>query len=78
MELPVPVVPGWYSSAQVREILGKVSRQYLFQLAKKEGWRIREISKTNHLYKATDVHKYLISTGRVGLDPEAEGVSEDK
>jgi len=44
MGLPEPAMPGWYSSKQVRLILGNVSRQYLSQLAKKEGWRIKEFT----------------------------------
>jgi hypothetical protein len=70
MELPEPVMPRWYSSKQVRTMLGNVSRQYLSQLAKKEGWNIKEFSVTNHLYDMNDVQKYLIATGKHQLSPK--------
>jgi hypothetical protein len=72
MELPEPAMPGWYSSKQVRLMLGNVSRQYLSQLAKKEGWGIKEFTATNHLYDVNDVQKYLISTGKHQPSPKSD------
>ena len=63
MELPEPFVPGWYSTDQIREMLG-ITRQYVSLMAKREGWRIKKLG-ASHLYDVDDVQKYLVAAGKI-------------
>lgn len=64
MELPQPIVPGWYSTEQIREMLGLKTRAGVSFRAKSEGWGFTKIAQSK-LYDAEDVKKYLIATGKI-------------
>jgi hypothetical protein len=60
MKTPDPLFPGWYTTGQIRKILGKVSRQYVYQIAQKEHWKTKKIADMQDtLYRAEDVITYI-------------------
>jgi hypothetical protein len=60
MKIPDPLFPGWYTTGQIRKMLGKVSRQYIGQIAKKEHWKTKKYADMQEtLYRAEDVVKYV-------------------
>jgi hypothetical protein len=63
MELPEPIIPGRYSAKQIQEILGLKSRQAVWFIAQREGWRAIKLGPTK-LYDVGDIVNYLNKTGK--------------
>ena len=60
MNIPEPLLPGWYTTGQIQEMLGEKTRQNVHLIAKRAKWVTKEIGKgQSKLHRAEDVIAYI-------------------